>query len=193
MAWLNVNRPRRSQFRSRRARPTGLIVIHTAESVMDSLGPDTGAEGVARFIRDRTNPGSYHDLADSDSLINLVDYENEAYQDGTGSNPYALSISFACRTTDWRKMSAARRAAFLAQGAKAFVRQQAWLKSKGYPATPLHRVSKMASSAGAAGFIASQVALILLDQGHEVIGIDVMNDGARAGDTGSTGRPPARA
>lgn len=154
-AYLRLHRPARAQFRSpRRQRPTGLTVIHTAESVMDSVGPDTGAEQVARFIRDRDTPGSYHDLVDSDSAIQLVRYGDEAYQDGTGSNPYALSISFACRAADWPRMSPAKRAAFLRQGAAAFARQQKWLAAHGHPTTPLRKVTRTQSEAGAAGFIA---------------------------------------
>lgn len=152
--YLLDNPPARDQYRSpRRKRPTGLTVIHTAESVMDSLGPDTGAEDVAAFIRRRSDAGSYHDLVDSDSVIQLVRYEDEAYQDGTGSNPFALSISFALKTTDWVKLSPEKRAAFLRQGAVAFARQQAWLRANGYPTTPLRRITKAQSDAGEAGFI----------------------------------------
>jgi hypothetical protein len=147
--------PAVSQFKSRGAtRPSGLVVVHTAESVMDAVGPDTGAENVADFIRRRTTYGSYHDLVDSDTIVQLVRYEDQAYQDGTGSNPRALSISFACRTTDWAKMSAERRRAFLWQGAQAFARQQAWLRSKGYPTTPIRRISKAESDRGVLGLIA---------------------------------------
>lgn len=146
--------PVRSQFASRgKVRPTGLTVMHTAESVLDTIGPDTGAENVAAFIQRRTTPGSYHDLADSDTVVQLVRYEDQAYQDGTGSNPYALSISFALRTSDWSTLSREKRRAFLRQGAVAFARQQRWLRAKGYPTTPLRWVSREQSSAGVAGFI----------------------------------------
>lgn len=154
-AYLRLHRPVRSQFRSpRRKQPTGLTVIHTAESVMDTVGPDTGAEQVARFIRDRNTPGSYHDIVDSDSAIQLVRYSDEAFQDGTGSNPYALSISFACRAVDWSRMSPEKRASFLRQGAEAFARQQKWLADHGHPTTPLRKATRTQSEAGAAGFIA---------------------------------------
>lgn len=152
--YLRDHPPARSQYRSpRRAKPTGLVVVHTAESVMDTVGPDTGAENVAAFIQRRTNAGSYHDLVDSDSAIQLVEYGDEAYQDGTGSNPYALSISFALSAADWPRLSTARRDAFLAQGARAFARQQAWLRAHGYPTTSLRRVTRAQSDAGVAGFI----------------------------------------
>jgi len=120
---------------------------------MDILGPDTGAENVANFIRTRTTAGSYHDVVDSDSAVQLMPYEYQAFQDGTGSNPWALSISWAVRTTDWSRMSSSRRAAHLRQGALAFARQQAWLKSKGYPLTLLRRITKAESDRGYSGFI----------------------------------------
>jgi hypothetical protein len=142
------------QFRSpRRARPTGLVCVHTAESVLDAVGPDTGAENVAEWMTRRTGYGSYHDLADSDSVIHLVAYGDEAFHDGTGSNPWSLSISFALRASDWPKLSAEKRRAFLRQGAIAFARQQAWLKAHGYPLTPLRRVTRAQSDAGQPGFI----------------------------------------
>lgn len=154
MAYLIDHPPVRDQFRSRGTKkPTGCTVIHTAESILDTVGPDTGAEGVARFIQSRTTAGSYHDIADSDSAIHLVPYHLAAYQDGTGSNPWAMSISFALAAADWPKLGAARRDAFLGQAAIAFRRQQVWLQSKGYPTTPLRRITKVQSDAGVAGFI----------------------------------------
>lgn len=152
--YLRDHPPVRSQYRSpRRATPSGVVVVHTAESVMDAVGPDTGAENVAAFIQRRTNAGSYHDLVDSDSAIQLVEYGDEAYQDGTGSNPHALSISFALSAADWPRLSPTRRAAFLHQGAVAFARQQAWLRAHGYPTTPLRRINRAQSDARVPGFI----------------------------------------
>lgn len=154
MAYLVDHPPRRSQFRAkRRTRPTGATVVHTAEGVLDTVGPDTGAENVAGFIRRRADPGSYHDLVDSDSAIQLVPYGAEAFQDGTGSNPWAMSLSFALKAADWPRLTAERRDAFLRQGVVAVVRQQRWLRANGYPTTPLRRISKADSDRGVAGFI----------------------------------------
>ncbi|ROP45966.1 peptidoglycan-binding domain-containing protein [Pseudokineococcus lusitanus] len=160
-AYLRQHEPRRRQYRSPRrldrspvrGKVAPVTVVHTAESVMDAVGDDTGAENVARFMVGRTDPGSYHDLVDSDSRVQLVYYGDEAYQDGTGSNPWSLSISFACRTTDWSKMSQGRRRAFLHQGALAFKAQQDWRRSKGYPLVALRRISKAESDRGVSGFV----------------------------------------
>jgi hypothetical protein len=101
-AYLIDHPPRVRQFRDRGTTISGVLVIHTAESLPDFSGPDLGAEGVARFIQQRTTYGSYHWLADSDSLIDLVPMEKyQAYGDGTGSNPHAIHISAATQAHRW--------------------------------------------------------------------------------------------
>jgi hypothetical protein len=153
-AYLAAHETAVAQYRSpRRARPTGLVCVHTAESVLDTVGPDAGAENVAEWMTRRTNYGSYHDLADSDSVVHLVAYGDEAFHDGTGSNPWSLSISFALAAADWPKLTPEKRRGFLRQGAVAFARQQAWLKAHGHPTTPLRRVTRAQSDAGQPGFI----------------------------------------
>lgn len=153
-AYLDTNKPRRAQFREpRRAKPTGCVEIHTAESVMDTVGPDTGAESVAKFIQGRNDPGSYHRLVDSDSIVSLVRFGCEAYGDGTGSNPWAIHISAACRTTDWEKMSKERRTNFIANLAKAANEARIWLKRTHGVDLPARRISKAQSDKGVAGFL----------------------------------------
>ena len=152
-AYLIDNPPRVQQWYRQRNRPlTGCTVLHTAESVLDSVGSDTGAEAVAKFIQGRDTAGSYHDLVDSDSWVHMVPYEHGAFHDGTGSNNWALSLSFACRTSDWRAMSPEKRAGFLRQGAKAFASQQRWRRANGLPVTALRLISKAQSDAGLSGF-----------------------------------------
>lgn len=100
-AYLIDHPPRQRQFRERGTTISGVLVIHTAESLPDFSGPDLGAEGVARFIQGRSDFGSYHWLADSDSLIDLVPMSLQAYGDGTGSNPHAIHISAATQAARW--------------------------------------------------------------------------------------------
>lgn len=152
--YLVRNPPVRSQFRrSRRADPSGVTCLHTAESITDLAGPDTGAEAVAHFIRTRTTPGSYHDLVDRDSALQLVPYSAEAYHDATGSNPHALSLSWAIRAQDWPTLPREHVHGLLMQGAVAFARQQAWLQSNGWPTTPLRRITRAQSDRKVPGFI----------------------------------------
>lgn len=154
MPYLVDNPPARSQYRSpRRARPTGCIVIHSAENAPDINPPDTGAENVARFIQGRSTPGSYHDLCDSDSTINLVHYSDEAYQDGTGSNPWALSVSGAFQAHQWRTIPLWWRNACIDQMAGAARRQADWLRITYGIHVPARRITRSQSEAGMAGFI----------------------------------------
>jgi hypothetical protein len=157
-AYLTDHPPVRDQFRERtywkRHTITGCTVAHTTESIMDTVGPDTGAEAVAEWIRRRTDPGSYHDLVDSDTGITLVPYHLGAYQDGSGSNGWATSLAFACKTTDWAKMPPAKRRGFLRQGALKFAAQQLWRKAAGHPLTRLRRITRAQSEAGESGVIA---------------------------------------
>lgn len=155
MVYLRKNPPARSQYRSpRREDPSGLIVIHTAESALDSIGPDSGAENVAAFIARRTDaPGSYHILADSDSRIRLVRFTDEAYGDGTGSNPFAIHISAACRTTDWKTMSADQRKGFIEQMAGGAAVAAKWVKKNYGVTVPSKRITKVQSDERKPGFI----------------------------------------
>lgn len=152
--YLEKNPPRRRQFRQRYGKVTGCIVVHTAENVLDSLadGVDSSAEKVAAFIRTRTDPGSYHNLADSDSRIRLVPYWAAAYGDGTGSNEFALHLSFACRTTDWATMSKERRRGFLIQGAKSAAAMIRWVEKNHGIKVPSKRISRAESEDGKPGF-----------------------------------------
>lgn len=153
MAYLDDHPPARRQFRQRYAQPSGLIVVHTAESALDEIGEDTGAEGVAAFIARRTDPGSYHRIVDSDSIVALVRFDQAAYGDGTGSNEFAIHLSFACRAADWPHMDADRRDAFLANGARAAREAADWLQRVHGITVPAHRVTRAQSDQRAAGFI----------------------------------------
>ena len=152
--YLADHPPVRDQFRrGRRARTTGCIVIHTRRERRRHRRPRHGSEGVAALIITRILPGSYHHVVDADSALQLVRYGDEAYQDGTGSNPRALSLSFALSAEDWSTLSPERRDAFLRQSAVAFRRQQEWLTSNGFPTTPTCRITRAESQDGKAGCI----------------------------------------
>ena len=120
MAWLDDHPPTSPQFRhSRREAISGVVVVHTAESVMDTVGPDTGAEVVAAFIARRNDPGSYHCLVDSDSRVLLVGDDAESFQVAAdGHNRHAWGVSFACRTTDLAPTDSWTRAAIVRAGAE---------------------------------------------------------------------------
>ena len=143
MAWLNEHPPVRSQFRHPRREPaSGVIVLHSAENMPDLNPPDTGAEAVAKFIQTRTDPGSYHVICDADSRIRLVDFGDEAYQDGTGSNPHAIAISGAFRADQWLTLPKWWQDGVVQQMALAALEARSWLADRGVvlPAQPVTRV-----------------------------------------------------
>lgn len=152
--YLIDNPPKVRQFRRpRREKPSGVIVIHTAESILDQIGEDTGAEDVARFIANRSDYGSYHTLADSDSTVRLVPFDAEAYGDRTGSNYHAIHISFACKAAGWAGMSAEKRAAMIHHGALAAAEAATWLLKNHSVAVPAMRISRADSERRLPGFI----------------------------------------
>lgn len=153
-AYLVDHPPRRSQYRHpRRAKPTGCIVLHSAENVPDLNPPDTGAEAIAKFIVGRSDPGSYHVICDTDSAIQLVDYADEAFQDATGSNPWAIGISGAFRAGQWATLPADWRAGMVEQMAQACVRAATWLHDIHGVNVPAVHLDRTESEAGEPGFI----------------------------------------
>src|SRR5687768_475073 len=91
-----------------RGKLTGTCIIHTSESIIDHLGPDAGAESTANFIRTRYDYGCYHTLVDSDSIMELVPYEYETWQDSETNN-WAVGLSAAVRAGEWNTIEPGRR------------------------------------------------------------------------------------
>lgn len=153
MAYLDDHPPRIRQFRDRGTTASGVIVIHTAESYPDEDGPDTGAENVARFIQSRTTYGSYHWLADSDSLINVVRMDQQAYGDGTGSNPHAIHISAATQAHRWPTLPQEWREATVRNMACAAARADAYIYDLHGVHIPARRITRAQSDQRVEGFI----------------------------------------
>lgn len=153
MAYLDTHPPKQQQFRDRRRKPTGLIEVHTAETPADLVGEDTSAENVATFIRNRSDYGSYHRLADRDSIVKLIRFSQAAYGDGTGSNDIAIHVAASNRTVDWDRMTKSQETAIVARMAKASAEAARWLKNTHGIVVPAHRISKAESDAGKPGFL----------------------------------------
>jgi len=142
------------QFRCpRRATPSGVVVVHTAESTPDQVAPDIGAENVAAFIARRTTYGSYHHIVDSDSRIQLVPFDCEAFHDATGSNPHSYGVSAATQAAKWSSMSATWRIATVRNMARAAADYAVWVKTKHGVVIPAKRVTRAQSEARQPGFI----------------------------------------
>lgn len=146
--------PHIRQYRSpRRAKPSGVVVVHTAEWFPDETGPDTGAENCAAFIARRTNYGSYHHLVDSDSIIQLVRFGDEAFHDATGSNPHSYGVSAATQAAKWNTVSAEWRNETVENMARATARYAHWIKTNYGVIIPARRITRAESEARKPGFI----------------------------------------
>ena len=153
--YLEDNPPNRSQFRVGRREPVKpVIVVHTAESGTDLSGPDPKAEAVANFIRTRTTAGSYHLIGDADSIIQLIRFDNEAFQDRTGSNRWAIGISLAMNAADWPDLPSARRDQLVSTAGQMAAIAAEWLEARGLgPPQPRLLTKTESDRAGASGFI----------------------------------------
>lgn len=153
--YLEDNPPNQTQFRvGRRAPVKPVIVVHTAESGTDRVGSDPKAENTANFIRTRSGFGSYHLVGDSDSIIQLVRFENEAFQDGTGSNRWAIGISLAMNAADWPSLSTSRREELTDTCAQMAVMGARWLVGRGLQVPAARLLTKTESDrSDASGFI----------------------------------------
>lgn len=148
----NPNTPQGVYPRRGGATLSGTCIIHTSESVLDVIGDDSTAEDCAAFIVRRSDYGSYHNLVDSDSIIEIFPFEWETWQDSETNN-WAVGISAACRTTDWATMGDAKREGFyrnLAWCAADFIK---YMATKGIE-VPLKRISGAEARARKPGFCA---------------------------------------
>lgn len=138
--------------RGNRGKLSGTCIIHTSESAIDHVGPDAGAEGCAGFIARRTDYGSYHTLVDSDSIIEMLPYEYEAWQDSETNN-WAVGLSCAVRAGEWNTIAVPRRDAIywnLATAAADFV---TYMRTKGIE-VPRVRINGAQARNGIPGFCA---------------------------------------
>jgi hypothetical protein len=134
------------------AQLSGTCIIHTAECAIDLDGDDTSAEVCASFIANRADYGSYHRLVDSDSIIDMVPFEYEAWQDSETNN-WAVGISAAVQAGRWLEIPAERRDRIyrnMAAAAAEFVQHMA---GKGIT-VPLWRISGAEARARVPGFCA---------------------------------------
>ena len=153
--YLQDNRTVTPQFRrGRRERVSGVIVLHSAENTPDIDPPDTGAENVASWLTRRTDYGSYHRLVDSDSIIPLVDFANEAFHDATDhGNWHEIGLSVATRADQWPRMPDRWRKAAIENLAVAAREAMDWVFATRGITVPRMLISRAASQQRIPGFI----------------------------------------
>jgi hypothetical protein len=93
--------PAVSQGRSpRRAKPSGVIVIHTDEAPQQP----GGALGTAAFIQRRTDYGCYHVIADSTTSVRMLpplSWECWGAAFPADTNSHAIHVAFRGRASQW--------------------------------------------------------------------------------------------
>ncbi len=143
------------QYRTpRRERLSGVIVIHTAENAPDHVAFDGGAEAVASWISRRPDPGSYHILADSDSAIRMVRFDDEAFHDATsGGNRHEIGLSVATRADVWPLAPKAWRDGAIERLAQAAAEAARHVRQETGIVVPARRITRAESEARRPGFI----------------------------------------
>lgn len=142
------------QYRETRrngAKPSGVVVVHTAENITDFLGRDPGAEGVARFIAYRNDPGSYHRLCDSDSTIAMAPWSYECWHD-TRTNNHAVGLAAAVASKDWRALGS-RGDAIVVRMALAAREYDEWLRNERGISVPPRLITRAQALARIPGFV----------------------------------------
>lgn len=87
-----------------RSEPIRGIVLHTAENVADTIGPDGGAEAVAKYGASTTR-ASWHVTVDKDSIIYMLPDRMQAWH-VIGYNQTTLGIEQACQASKWNEYPA---------------------------------------------------------------------------------------
>jgi len=154
--YLEEHRPASRQYFSPRRggrTPTGAIVVHTAVKACETILQSTGAEGVAGFISRRSDPGSYHTVVDSDSIVRVGKYEWEMFGEGTGGNRWALHLSFACRAGQWPTLPESWWDPAILNGAKAAADMAGFVEDEYGIVVPARRISPAEYRAGRPGFV----------------------------------------
>lgn len=108
---------------------SGVMVAHSTESAPDWVGPDTGAENVARWVAlVRDSYGSYHEIIDSDSEIPMAPLYAETWH-CVYTNNHAIGYSMAMQAAKWHLMPEDRRIMMFDRTAKRISEGIKWVKN----------------------------------------------------------------
>lgn len=154
--YLHEHKQRIPQYNATRRngeQPSGVIVVHTAESTPDNVGLDSGAEGVANFVCNRSDYGSYHTLVDSDSILQMAPAHDETFH-CRFTNPHSVGVSAACKAHEWHLLPEVKRRAYVVNLGKAAAILAKEIKQLTGITVPARRISRAQALAQVPGFIA---------------------------------------
>jgi len=135
--------PRRGGFK-----PSGTCIVHTSEGAWQA-----GVDSLTNLVRTRADYGCYHRACDWEDIALYYPWEWESWQD-TETNPWAVGIAAACRTTDWRTMPADIAEGYYRNMGRMAADFVNYMKSTYGVTVPLKRISGAQARAGVPGFAA---------------------------------------
>lgn len=80
--------------------PPRVVTVHTAENNPDLVGPDGGAEAIARFFARTSRRASVHKVVDSDSIVDLLPDDHRAIHSKFAWRD-ALSFEISYKASWW--------------------------------------------------------------------------------------------
>jgi hypothetical protein len=131
-----------------RGKLTGTCILHTTEGAWQA-----GVQSLINLVRSRSDYGCYHRACDWEDIALLYPWEWETWQDSETNN-WAVGISAACRTTDWRTMPADIAEGYYRNMARMAADFVNYMKTTYGITVPLKRISGAQARAGVPGFAA---------------------------------------
>lgn len=132
---------------------SGTCIVHTSEWSTDFVGADASAEDCAWYMTRRTTYGAYHTMVDSDSIIEMVPYEYEAWQDSETNN-WAVGISASLQAQHWTEVEYNRRLRIYRNLAKAAADFVIYMRDAKRITVPLRRITGAEARSKVPGFCA---------------------------------------
>jgi hypothetical protein len=124
----NLNYTQGQPVRRNDGQISGVGVIHTFESWPDLTTPDFGAENGVKYLQQRTTPGCYHRLADSDSRLQLYPYQWETWHCRITNN-HSTGFCMATRAEMWGHLPASYRDKMMENSAMQVAEWVGWCQS----------------------------------------------------------------
>lgn len=100
MSYYLLDHPGTHHYYETRRKPIRLIVVHTAEGVIDLTPPDLSAEALANYGATTTRSVSWHSSVDSDSIIPMLPDTYTAWH-VRNYNSESLGVEIAYRASLW--------------------------------------------------------------------------------------------
>lgn len=129
-------------------RPSGTCIVHTTEGSWQA-----GVQSLVNLVSTRSDYGCYHRACDWADIALLFPWEWETWQDSE-TNPWAVGISAACKTSDWGNMPADVEEGYYRNMARMAADFVAYMRDQYGTVVPLVRITGAQARARVPGFAA---------------------------------------